>query len=57
MQVGPAGVGKSQLCHMLAVSALLPQVQQQQANAQAQAHAPSAAAYMLLPMLHYMCYA
>lgn len=35
LQVGPAGVGKSQLCHMLAVSALLPQVQHQQADIQA----------------------
>ncbi|KAL0050684.1 hypothetical protein WJX82_005123 [Trebouxia sp. C0006] len=33
--VGPAGVGKSQLCHMLAVSALLSQMHQQQANMQA----------------------
>ena len=35
VQVGPAGVGKSQLCHMLAVSALLPWIQQQQADMQA----------------------
>ena len=35
MQVGPAGIGKSQLCHMLAVSALLPLGQQQQAIMQA----------------------
>ena len=50
MQVGPAGVGKSQLCHMLAVSALLPSSQQ---------HAPNKQAYALssatVSLVHTTC--